>query len=130
VPIFARHSKFLIVALCVAVFALRVGGLHVHMCLDGSEPPLSFHVVDSGVHHLDETGETAHEDRDMALASDVVLKKLFGDLDYTLLAILSAVLLILLPRPRESFVFPDTPSRFRCARIRLRPPPRGPPRPA
>jgi hypothetical protein len=130
VPSVARHSRFFIVALCVAVFALRVGGLHVHMCLDGSEPPVSFHVEDSGIHHLDETAKAAHEDRDMALASDVAMKKLSGDLDLTLLAILSAVLLFLLPRPRELFAFPAPLSRFRSARSRLRPPPRGPPRSA
>jgi hypothetical protein len=130
VPNFARHSKLLIGALCVAVFALRVGGLHVHLCLDGSEPPLSFHVEDSGVHHLDEAAEEPHEDRDMALASDIALKKPFGDLDLTLLAVLSSVVLFLLARPQPLFDFPAPPSRFRSARSRLRPPPRGPPRPA
>jgi hypothetical protein len=127
VPSFARHSRFFIVALCLAVFALRVGGLHVHMCLDGSEPPVSFHVEDSGVHHLDEAEGGPHEDRDMALVSDVVLKKPFGDFDLTLLTVLSAVLLFLLARPRETFDFPTLPARFRSARSRLRPPPRAPP---
>jgi hypothetical protein len=130
VPSFDRHSRFLIVALCIAVFALRVGGLHVHMCLDGSEPPLSIHVEDSGVHHLDEAAEAAHEDRDLALASDAALKKPSGDLELTLLAILSAVLMFLIARPRELFGFPESAARFLSARSRLRPPPRGPPLPA
>jgi len=107
---------------------LRVGGLHVHMCLDGSEPPVSFHVEDSGLHHLDEVAAAeTHEDRDLAIASDLVVKKPFGDLDLSLLAAFGALLLFLLARPRELLAFAPLPVRVRSARTRLRPPLRGPP---
>jgi hypothetical protein len=127
---FAHRSRFLIVFACVAMVVLRVGGLHVHMCLDGSEPPMSFHIEDSGVHHLDEvaTGD-AHEDRDLAIAADLVVKKPFADLDLSLLAALGVLLLFLLARPRELLPFPSLPARLRSARTRLRPPLRGPPAP-
>jgi hypothetical protein len=119
----------LVTLLCVAVVALRVGGLHLHLCMDGTEPPVSFHVADSGVHHLDEAdaGE-AHADRDMAIASDVVLKKPFGDVDLALLAAFCALLLFMLARRREVSPFPALPARVCSARPRLRPPLRGPPR--
>jgi hypothetical protein len=125
---FANRSRFLIATLCVAMFALRVGGLHIHMCMDGSEPPLSFHIEDSGIHHLDETSAgDEHADRDLGLASDVVVKKPFGALDLPLVAAFCALLLFLLARPREQHAFPFLPAIVRSARNRLRPPLRGPP---
>jgi len=124
-----RRSRFLIAALCVAIVALRVGGLHVHLCMDGSEPPLSFHVADSGIHHLEEADSGgAHTDRDMTLASDVVMKKPSGTFDVSLVATLCALLLFLLSPARERFDFPETTPGVRSARTRLRPPLRGPPR--
>ena len=126
---FGNQSRFLIATLCVAMLVLRVGGLHAHLCMDGSEPPLSFHVEDSGIHHVDEAsvGED-HADRDVKLASDVVVKKPFGGLDLTLAAAFCALLLFLLARPRELLAFPSLPAKVRSAWHRLRPPLRGPPR--
>jgi hypothetical protein len=124
-----HRSRFLIALICVVMVSLRVGGLHVHMCLDGSEPPMSFHVADSGMHHLDELDSSGtHSDRDMALASDVVVKKPFGDLDLFLLAAFGAILLFLLAPRRELLPLLPPPLPVRSARIRLRPPLRGPPR--
>ena len=123
------RSKFLIVALCVAVVALRVSGLHAHLCMDGSEPPVSFHVADSGVHHADEADAGgAHDDRDLAIASDVVVKKPYGGLDVTVLAAVFSLLLFLLARPQGRLSFPPLNSPLRSPRMRLRPEPRGPPR--
>ncbi len=125
---FTPRSRFLVALLCVAVVALRAGGLHVHMCLDGSEPPMSLHGADSGMHHLDEAaaGES-HADRDLLIASDLLVKKPTGDLGIFLLAAFGILLLFLLVRPRELFAFPPLPALVRSARIRLRPPLRGPP---
>ncbi|HEU4778926.1 MAG TPA: hypothetical protein VFS58_03510 [Steroidobacteraceae bacterium] len=126
---FAQKRKLLIAVVCVALLALRVGGLHVHLCMDGSEPPLSVHVADSGVHHLDEAEEgDAHADRDVAIAADAVLKKSSGELDLTLLAALGALLLFVLMRPRPRLTFAPVPARATSARAHLRPPLRGPPR--
>jgi len=126
---FAHRSQFIVAIVCVAMVVLRVGGLHVHMCFDGSEPPMSFHVEDSGVHHLDEAGAgEAHEDREMALAPDVAVKKPFGDFDLSVLAAFSALLLFFISRPRELLPFSPLTVRIRSSRARLRPPLRGPPR--
>jgi len=124
---FANRSRFLIATVCVAMFALRVGGLHLHLCMDGSEPPVSFHVEDSGIHHLDEASAGEHADRDLGLASDVVVKKPFGGLDLPLVAAFCALLLFLLARPRVRLAFPSLPAKVRSVRNRLRPPLRGPP---
>jgi len=126
---FAKRSRFLIATLCVAIVALRVAGVYAHFCMDGSEPPISIHVADSGFHHLDEAGAGEdHSDREIALASDAVVKKPSGDLDLSLVAAVCALLLFALTRPRELFAFPSVPARGRSARTRLRPPLRGPPR--
>jgi hypothetical protein len=126
---FARRSRLLVVTLCVAVAVLRVAGLHLHLCLDGSEPPVSMHLEDSGVHHLDESaaGES-HTDRDLAIASDVLVKKPVDTLDLSLPGALCALLLFLLARPRELNAFSPLLIPARSARTRLRPPLRGPPR--
>jgi hypothetical protein len=123
----ANRSRPFIAMLCVAMVALRVAGLHVHMCMDGSEAPLDIHVADTGVHHHDEP-DTGHEDLEMAIAPDAVLKKPFGDFALTLLAAFGALLLFVLARPRERFSFPPVPVRAASARTHLRPPLRGPPR--
>jgi len=126
---FGNQSRFLIATLCVAMLVLRIGGLHVHMCMDGTEPPLSFHVEDSGIHHLDETSAAEeHADRDVGLVSEVVLKKPFGGLDLGLVAAFFALILLLLTRQHELPAFPSLPGKVRSAWNRLRPPLRGPPR--
>jgi len=124
-----NRSRLLIATLCVAVVALRVAGLHVHLCMDGSEAPLSIHVADSGVHHLDEADAgKAHADFDMAIASDVVVKKPFGDFDLSLLVAFCALLLFVLARLGGRPFFPPFPICATSARAHLRPPLRGPPR--
>ena len=127
----ALRSRLLVALACVAVIVVRVGGLHVHMCFDGSEPPLSFHVEDSGIHHLDEAAAgNAHDDREMAPASDLAVKKPYGDFDLSMLAAFCALLLFFITRPRELLPFFPRSDRIRSARTRLRPPLRGPPAPA
>jgi len=124
---FAKRSRLLVALVCVAMVVLRIGGLHVHMCFDGSEPPMSFHVEDSGIHHLDEVAAgVAHEDREMSLASDLAVKKPFGDFELSLLAAFCALLLFFIARPRALLSFAPLPP-VRSARTRLRPPLRGPP---
>ena len=134
-----RNLRWLIAILCIAVVVLRVGGPHLHLCFDGSEPPVTLHVTDFGDHHAgshhadDSHAETlladfAHEDQDVGVGSDLVSKKLSGDADVAVLALLCALLLFLIPRQLgTTFAWlipvagPD--------RSHLRPPLRGPPLP-
>ena len=121
----------MIIALCLALVVSRVGGAHFHLCLDGSEPPVSYHVSDSGIHHLDEhdAGES-HSDRDMSLTDDVALKKPNQGLD-PLLVLLSLTLLLFLVTRSSGFQLPaDAPPRLRKTFSWLHPPLRGPPSPA
>jgi len=126
-----RDKRWLIAVLCLGLVVLRVGGVHLHLCLDGSEPPVSYHVADSGVHHLDEhdAGES-HSDRDMALADDVLVKKPAKAQDSLLLLFTLTLLLFLVSRSTGPRSAADAPPRLRRSVSWLRPPLRGPPSPA
>jgi hypothetical protein len=87
--------NFLIALLCVALVFARIGGAHLHLCLDGGEPPVSLHVADSGIHHAEEAVSAPHADQDLAIGQDLVVKKPFGDLDPALLAFALAFLVLL-----------------------------------
>lgn len=107
---------------------LRIAGTHLHLCYDGSEPPVSLHVADSGSHHGEAHAEPAdsHVDRDVAMTGDYVAKKPAGDLLLPFLVLVFAFALLaptrtrgLLPEYRSLLPLP--------ARAHLRPPSRGPP---
>jgi len=78
--------------LCLALLCPRLGGAHLHLCLDGQDAPVSVHASEPGhgdAHH----GDPAHSDQDVSLVSDALtpLSKLFADLP-TLLAVLALIL--------------------------------------
>lgn len=117
----------LIALLCAVLLVMRLGGAHLHLCLDGSEPPISLHVADSGEHHPAETSTAPHADQDVAIGADVLAKKSGGGFDLAALAFAIAFLLFLAFRAPgirpQALALP-----LRSARTRLRPPLRGPPR--
>lgn len=116
----------LIALLCLALVA-RVGGAHLHLCLDGSEPPVSLHLSDSGVHHADESSSATHTDQDIAVGAEALVKKSSGDLDLPALAFVLALLLFFVALSRDVLPAFLSPPRLSPARVRLRPPLRGPP---
>jgi hypothetical protein len=130
-----RISRFGIAALCLALLMLRVSGPHLHLCFDGTEPPVSYHLMDSGLvdsdaHHGEHAGAgDAHTDQDMPVAKDVLVKKPAAD-STALLALVFALLLFLIAPVRESRpVFAGAALHSRSFPW-LRPPLRGPPSPA
>ncbi len=122
------HLRWIIALLCLALLLLRVSGVHLHLCLDGSEPPVSYHLVDSGVHHPDGhgVGET-HSDRDMPVAGDVVAKKSSAASDTLLLLCVLGLLLFLLSPARQPRLAELRAALPRQSFHWLRPPLRGPP---
>ena len=114
--------------LCLALVIVRVGGAHLHLCFDGTEPPVSYHAFEDGSAHELPGFDVTHQDADIALTSDMHsrLGTAFNDLP-VLLSI--AVMVWLLPRLRRTFV------ALRSVRIAhdspslLLPPLRGPPLP-
>jgi hypothetical protein len=123
-----RNLKLSIVLLCVAVVALRIGGTHLHLCFDGSEPPLSLHLADSGQHHAGGAATAPHTDQDVSIGSEALVKKTSAGLDFAALAFAFTLLLFFLPRVRSPLPAFFVPPRLSPARARLRPPLRGPPR--
>jgi len=123
-----RHRWF-IVLLALALLGARLGSAHLHMCFDGTEPAASTHYVDDvGSHDGDSSGMGDHQDFDVSLDQDALVKaskSLFGSL---LLAVGLLLFLLLPPScgPRVAH------SRFRLMLPRSphswRPPLRGPPR--
>ncbi len=108
---------------------MRVGGAHLHYCFDGLEPPVSLHIDGhAGSHHMD-SGVSAggHEDVDVSVGVDALVKKVPTLLD--LLGLIGAlvVLLHLLPRVRSVVPSVDFFLPVSATRAYLRPPLRGPP---
>ena len=122
-----KSHPLMTAVLCIALLIVRVGGAHLHLCFDGSEPPVSYHAFEDGSAHELPGVDVTHQDADIALAGDLLSK--FGkDLIDLPLLLSIAVMLWLVPRPGRTFGF------FRSVRIAhdspslLLPPLRGPPR--
>lgn len=123
---------FLLLLACIAVLVMRLGGVHQHLCFDGSEAPSALHFVDGGLHHVETAGgdlisdDVHHHDVEVSAADDGVTK--LPSLDPPVLALLIAVSL-LLPLARRSGLRPARPAtRLAPPALHLRPPSRGPPR--
>lgn len=110
--------------LCAAVLLPRLGGPHLHLCLDGSAPPIALHVSDGeggDGHHS--AGDT-HEDQTVDVSSPVLGKVWPPGLDGALLFIL-VLFLVALPGAR---LLPLSAGRpVPALPLFLRPPLRGPP---
>ncbi len=123
-PMRIRHPWILVLALLAFAFG-RLTGAHLHLCFDGSEPPLALHTADGT--HLDHHGgeDLAHDDMDVEPLGDMLAKSA----QILLLAVVAfgIWLIALLPPSRRIAVAfndsrpPSPPPRF------LRPPLRAPP---
>lgn len=70
----ARPHPLFAALLCLALLMVRVGGSHLHLCFDGTEPPASYHVVDVDPHHESPGANVAHQDADVAVSADMYSK--------------------------------------------------------
>lgn len=130
-PLMFRRSKLAmgLWILAIALVAMRMSGVHVHLCSDGQEAPVSVHLLDGSLHHGTGTSEGAeqHEDKDVNVFGAALFKKsdVGGDL---LPGAFIFILLLLLPHARSFFpilrasALPVGPTAY------FTPPLRGPPR--
>lgn len=65
--------QLLLSLLCVALFGARVGGAHLHLCFDDSEPAVGAHIDAEASHHADHHDGT-HDDLDISLVGDALAK--------------------------------------------------------
>lgn len=123
--LFARTC---ITLLCITVLVMRVGGAHLHLCLDGSEPSVSVHLTDdAGLDDSHAGVGQAHHDQDVSLSGEVLAKKMDAALQLpalfaalVLLFVVPLVLVRVAPRDRTSLIHP-------IPIFRIRPPLRAPP---
>lgn len=122
----AAIAPWLLALFCALLLSMRAGGSHLHLCLDGSEPPVSFHAFEVGVHHDDPLADAPHQDTDIGVSGQILGKFLTPDLDLppVLLTALIGLLLLRSPRQRPQFAEPRAAI---AAALYLRPPLRGPP---
>lgn len=123
----SRIQAWLLALLCVTLLIGRIGGAHLHLCFDGKEPPSTLHLFDHGVHHGSSELNAPHDDADVALAGDMLLKSPF-DRIWPLALLFVAVLLLRLPTRRGSFIPLTSAIRLPPSPF-VRPPLRGPPLP-
>jgi hypothetical protein len=109
----------------LAFIGVRLADAHLHVCLDGAEPPIAVHAADNSVHDGPHHESGEHEDRDVQPFDALLLK---AGLDTKLVAAPAADLelpvfqvLGFSTTTALSLPSPGAPSR-------LRPPTRGPPR--
>jgi hypothetical protein len=125
-PRFRTSSIGLLTLLCILLVATRMSGVHMHFCLDGSEPPTTLHMEDAGIHH-DDHDDQNHSDIDVSLSSDTLVKSLGSHYDapllLTLIFVFGAAVLTKLCRIHLDSL-PPLHSQFAF----IRPPLRGPPR--
>jgi hypothetical protein len=126
---FRPQFKALLILLCIGIVMMRVGGAHLHYCFDGNEPPVSLHTDGhAGGHHLGVGNSSAgHEDVDVNVAVDILVKKISTLLDLLGLVAALAFVLHFLPRVRPVHLFDDSLLPVSAHRAYLRPPLRGPP---
>jgi hypothetical protein len=120
----------IVLILCSILLLLRIGGVHLHFCFDGQEPPASLHVLDGGSEHMgDGAGSLPHQDGNLDEASASILKSLaaVGDLPLLILAVL--VPWLRASRPACPLPARRAPPPRRSPSILL-PPLRGPPQTA
>jgi len=116
-------TRLLLMLMCVLAVGLRVSGAHVHLCLDGGEPPSALHLQPEGdLHHA----EGAHNDVDVSLAGQPLFKDGGASLDpLFVIAFVHGLVALPLERITPSWLHLNAPvvlpSPF------LRPPLRGPP---
>ena len=72
----SRHSiRAFITLLCIMILVMRVGGAHLHLCMDGSEPPVSVHVsADAGLERGSTGMDQVHHDQYVSLTGEVLAK--------------------------------------------------------
>lgn len=94
---------------CVALLVARIGGAHLHVCLDGTEAPVSFHTSISEPYSDHDGSAQFYSDWDLSLFGDVVAKKVDNGID-AIMPRLGIALLLILPLTKLVLI-PHNPQR-------------------
>jgi hypothetical protein len=105
----------------------RVSGTHFHLCFDGNEPRSSLHLVEDGDADLHFGANSPHEDLDISLVGNLLVKQDTIGVDLLPMLVAAAIVLGLLRLASTSVPYPRPRVLVRTPVFELRPPPRGPP---
>ena len=122
----SRLQQFCYWAIALMLVTVRSADAHVHMCLDGQEPPAALHVADGGMHHAGANAQQGHNDKDVKYAVDGTFKKAEST-EALLIATVWSLTSFLPPRTAELPSYREVPPPAGNSFF-LRPPLRGPPR--
>lgn len=118
----SRARLALFVVLCAIVLLPRLGGPHLHLCLDGAGPAVAIHMSDADGEDSGVAG--SHEDQKVEVSNPAFGKVWPPSLDAAL-ALIFAVLLVI---PLQTTLLPVLRTiRVPGSPLFLRPPLRGPP---
>jgi len=123
----SRYKKILLIVTCIAMLAMRVSGVHLHYCFDGSEPPVSLHLVsDANAHDtIAESSQVKHVDTDVSSDADPIAKK--GDVDPGVWALVLAFVICTMVASRQIAFSFESLLPVSTFRAYILPPLRGPP---
>lgn len=105
----------------------RASGTHLHLCFDGNEPSSSVHLVEDGDADLHFGAHSPHEDLDVSLVGNVLVKQDAIGVDLLPILIATAIVLGLVRLALRSIPYPRLAAFVLTPLFELRPPPRGPP---
>ncbi len=100
--------------------------MHLHLCFDGGEAPLSLHALDDLVHHEGDTSSVLHDDADLTVIEDTLAKSRIWNDDLSIAVLVVALLWIRL-NLSQRFEFVSSTSAAYVVNPFLIPPARGPP---
>lgn len=110
---------------CVMALLVQAAGVHLHLCLDAGELPMSVHATGAD-HHADHHEEGRHQDVDLAWVAESAIKP--PQTVLTLLPLLLAVVWACLLGTVRRTGPPFAPAPPVLPSLSLQgPPPRGPP---
>jgi hypothetical protein len=112
---------------CALLILARVSGTHLHLCFDGHEPRSSLHWVEDGEADLHFGANSPHEDLDVSLVGNVLVKQDTAGLDLLPILFAAAIVLGLVRLAGRRVSYPRLPVPVPTLLFDLRPPPRGPP---
>ena len=105
----------------------RVSGTHLHLCFDGHEPRSSLHLVDDGEADLHFGASSPHEDLDVSLVGNVLVKQDTVGVDQLPVLVAAVFVLGLVRLASRRISYPRLTVPVATLLFELRPPPRGPP---
>ena len=118
----SRARLALLVVLCAIVLLPRLGGPHLHLCLDGAGPAVALHMSDGDGE--DSGIDDSHQDQTVQVSNPVFGKVWPPSLDGALVLIFAVLLVI----ARQTAPLPVLRTiRVPGSPLFLRPPLRGPP---